>query len=359
MMDTTWQWQKEAGPRLQGSRDLDSSKLLAPCAVPLSSGAYRLFYTGLGPARPFQTCQGYILSAISEDGLNFDPEPGIRLSPLPSLPHMSHRVLASTLVQCGDGHWRMYFESRGTPDQPSVICSALSVDMLHWELEEGIRLRGPGNLGGPRYLPLPGGGGRLYCWSAEFDQGGPGRGRRLFQRVVSAATSDGLDFEFDPGFRLRDREAEYDTAGITAAEVVPPSGGGSWTMFFSAWQDVPEGTVVPVHPSQDSSAGESLSAEDFAAASIASDLAGYRSRIFVARSANGLEWERGGCVIEGGGHGQGEIDAVHAEDMSLVQIDAGRYRMYYAACDKDGNWRIASAVAREAAASSGSTPAAN
>ena len=30
--------------------------------------------------------------------------------------------------------------------------------------------------------------------------------------------------------------------------------------------------------------------------------------------------------------------------MSLVRIGSGEYRMYYAACDKDGNWRIASAV---------------
>ena len=359
MVDISWQWHKEAGARLQGSRDLDSSKLLAPCIVRLSSGAYRLFYTGLGPARPFQTCQGYILSATSEDGLTFVPEPGIRLSPRSSLPHMSHRVLASTLVRRADGHWRMYFESRGAADQPSVICSALSADMLHWELEEGIRLRGPGSLGGPRYLPLPGGGGRLYCWSAEFDRGGPGRGRRLFQRVVSAATSDGLDFEFDPGFRLCDRQSACDTAGITAAEVVPPSGGGSWTMFFSAWQDVPEGTKPPPHPSQDSSAGESPSAEDFAAASIASDLAGYRSRIFAASSSDGLQWQRGGCVIEGRGYGQEGIDAVHAEDMSLVRIAAGRYRMYYAACDKNGNWRIASAVAGDAGASTESAPGAH
>jgi hypothetical protein len=30
--------------------------------------------------------------------------------------------------------------------------------------------------------------------------------------------------------------------------------------------------------------------------------------------------------------------------MSVVPIGGGRYRMYYAACDRDGNWRIASAV---------------
>ena len=81
-----------------------------------------------------------------------------------------------------------------------------------------------------------------------------------------------------------------------------------------------------------------------AAASIACDMAGYRSRIFVARSTDGLTWKRGPCAIEGEGYlGEG-LDAVHAEDMSLIALGKGVYRMVYAACDRDGNWRIASAV---------------
>jgi hypothetical protein len=73
-------------------------------------------------------------------------------------------------------------------------------------------------------------------------------------------------------------------------------------------------------------------------------MAGYRSRIFAATSPNGLTWGNAHCVIEGAGYGGKGLDAVHAEDMSLVRIRAGIFRMYYAACDKDGNWRIASAV---------------
>lgn len=54
--------------------------------------------------------------------------------------------------------------------------------------------------------------------------------------------------------------------------------------------------------------------EDFAATSIASDMAGYRSRIFTAYSQEGLVWERerAGCVIEGGGYNSDELDAVHS-----------------------------------------------
>jgi len=344
-MGMTNQWRKESGTRLEGTRDLDRSKVQAPCIVKLPNGGFRLYYTAVGPAKPFPACQGYILSAISEDGLVFIPEPGIRLSPQPRIPHLSLRVIAPTLTQLKYGHWRMYFESRGPANQPTVICSAVSSDMLNWELEEGIRLQNPGGIGGPRYLSLPDGRGRLYCFASEFGPGGVESGQRISTSVISAVTSDGLNFDFEPGFRLRDRQTEFDSAGITAAEVIPPSDcGDGWTMFYSAWQDVPPGTKVPLHPSQDAHAVATGKSDNFAAASIASDMSGYRSRIFVAYSKDGLMWQRDCCVIEGLGYGVDGLDAVHAEDMCLIKLANGTFRMYYAACDKDGIWRIASAV---------------
>ena len=305
------------------------------------SGGFRLFYTAVGPAKPFPACQGYILSAVSDDGLVFRKEPGIRLAPEPSLSHVSLRVLAPTVTRLGDGRWRMYFEARGPASIPTTICSAVSADMLLWELEDGIRLQRPGGVGGPRYLPLPDGGARLYCCGSELGAGG----ERVSKGVISAITADGLRFELDPGYRMRDNQGDYDTSGITAAEVIPPPVDGSlWTMVFSAWQDVPPGTVVPPHPSHDTGALQSGRSQDFAAASIAVDMAGYRSRIFVAHSPDGLVWDQGECAIDGGGHSADGIDAVHAEDMSVIDVGDGTYRMYYAACDNDGNWRVASAV---------------
>ena len=159
-------WIKEDGPRLQGSRDLDSSKLQSPCIVRLPSGGYRLFYTAIGPAKPYPDCQGYILSAASKDGLTFEKEPGVRLAPQPKIPHMSLRVISPSVAACSDGRWRMYFESRGPADIPTVICSAISSDMLHWELEEGIRFQAPGGVGGVRYLALPNGRGRYCCFES-------------------------------------------------------------------------------------------------------------------------------------------------------------------------------------------------
>ncbi|NKB69688.1 MAG: hypothetical protein GKR89_21675 [Candidatus Latescibacteria bacterium] len=335
-------WRKEPGPRVSGDRPLDSAKVQAPCIVRAPEGGFRLFYTAVGPGKPFPRCQGYLLSAVSEDGLVFTEEPGIRLAPQPELDHVSLRVLAPSIAPCSGG-WRMYFEGRGPASRPPVICSAVSTDMLHWELEEGIRLQNLGGLGGPRYLPLAQGG-RLFCCSREFGPGGRLAGPKLSTSVISARTLDGLHFDIEPGYRLRDGQSDWDGAGITAAEAIVPLADGPWTLIYSAWQDVPPGTQVPPHPSQDPAAEGSL---DFAAFSIASDLAGYRSRIFVAHSGDGLSWEAGQCIVEGGGYQSADLDGVHAEDMSVIALDDGRYRMYYAACDRAGNWRIASAVNEE------------
>ena len=345
-MGVTHRWKREPGVRLQGTRPLDRSKVQAPCIVSVPSGGYRLFYTGAGPEKPFATCQGCLLSAFSNDGLNFHVETGIRLAPQPALPHMSHRVLAPTITGTSDGRWRLYFETRGNANQPTVICSALSDDMLYWEHEEGIRLQGFQGVGGPRYLSLPDGRSRLYCFASESQARGVNDGGRIRQSVVSATSTDGLNFELEPGYRLRDNQTDYDTAGITAAEVIAPrKTGDEWTMFYSAWENVPAGTEVPLHPSHNphfAMGGDEH--VDFAAASIASDMAGYRSRIFVAYSPDGFTWSDFKSVIAGEGYGATGFDAVHAEDMSLIAIGDDAYRMYYAACDTSGNWRIVSAV---------------
>jgi len=331
-------WRKEAGARIEGSRDLDRSKVQAPCIVRAPEGGYRLFYTAVGPGKPFTDCQGYVLSAVSPDGLRFEPEPGIRVAPDPALAHMALRVLAPSLTQLPDGRWRMYFEGRGRADRPTVIGSAISDDQVDWTVEPGIRL--DGGVGAPRFLPLGDGSGRLFVFRAEVVDG-----RRVGTPVVSAVTSDGLSFEMEPGYRLRDRTDTLDSAGITAAEVIPPARPGApWTMLYSAWQDLPPGVTAPVHPSLDADAVARGSSADFAAASIAADMSGYRSRILTAESEDGLTWRRSGIAIEGDGYGGREIDAVHAEDMSVIALGDGRYRMHYACCDAHGVWRVASAV---------------
>jgi predicted GH43/DUF377 family glycosyl hydrolase len=324
-------WRKEPGARVDGSRDLDRSKVQAPCIVRVPEGGYRLYYTAVGPGKPFADCQGYILSAVSDDGLRFEPEPGIRVAPDPAIPHLSLRALAPSVIAIPGG-WRMYFEARGPASRPTVICSAVSADQVSWQSEEGIRLETAHKVGAPRASVLPDGRVRLIVFRKEGDG----------TSIISATSDDGLTFAIGPTTMIRDRTDELDVVGITAAEIIP---GNPPMMVLSCWQDRPTGSAPPpLHPSLDPNAVAAGLSADFAAASIAADMSGYRSRIFIATTEDGAHWTRGPIVIEGDGYGGHDIDAVHAEDMSVIALGDGRYRMYYAACDAHGVWRVASAI---------------
>jgi hypothetical protein len=326
-----------------GSRPLDASKVQAPGAVLAPDGRVRLFYTAVGPAKPFAACQGYLLSAISDDGLAFRVEEGIRVAPRPDLEWLSLRAIAPAVFRIPGG-WRMLFEARGPATRPTVIASAVSVDQVTWELEPGIRLEAGDGVGAPRFRWLADGAGLLTCW-VRVRLAGPDGVERDTQAVMSARTTDGLAFAPDPGLRLAPFTGEHDSAGITAAEVVPPAAAGEpWWMVYSAWQDRPAGWPEPVHPAHDPDAVANGRSADFAAASIAADLSGYRSRLFLATSPDGVTYGGARLLVEGDGYGGRDLDAVHAEDMSVLELPDGTLRMYYAGCDTTGRWGVLSAV---------------
>lgn len=307
-------------------------------------GRVRLFYTAVGPAKPFAACQGYLLSAVSDDGVAFKAEEGIRLAPRPDVEWLSLRAIAPTVAVIPGG-WRLYFEARGPATRPTVIASAVSADQVHWELEPGIRFQSGEGVGAPRFRWLGDGTGLLTCW-VRTRLPGPDGVERDTQAVMSARTTDGLTFTPDPGLRLAPLTAEQDSSGITAGEVVPPAvAGGPWSMVYSAWQDRPAGWPAPIHPAHDPDAVANGRSADFAATSIAADLSGYRSRLFLATSPDGVRYEGARLLVEGDGYGGTDLDAIHAEDMSLLTMPDGTLRMYYAGCDVTGRWGILSAVA--------------
>ena len=96
-----------------------------------------MYYTGFGPGRTIDASYGYILSAVSKDGLNWSKEPGIRIDV--HGPNATHQVLCPDVIPLPDGRWRMYFEAR-VGDRPTAILSAVSTDGLQWEPEEGVRI---------------------------------------------------------------------------------------------------------------------------------------------------------------------------------------------------------------------------
>lgn len=174
------QWEKDSGSRI-----VDGS---VPYVYRLKDGRVRLYYCN----------RGGILSAVSQDGLTFSKEPGVRVSPGTGF---ETNVCDPTIVDLPDGKVRMYYKGAnnqaGGPGQSiHKIYSALSSDGLVFQ-KEGLRIDSEtsgdnGWASVPDAILLPDGRVRIYYVTAAGRQHGIG----------SAISSDGLTFEKESGIRV-------------------------------------------------------------------------------------------------------------------------------------------------------------
>ena len=295
----------EKDPRVAIELDhpLDSERILTPNVIRLPAKGYRMYYTGLGPARRDPEALGYILSASSDDAVTWNKDPDVRVDLFP--PHASARTLCPDVIPLPDGRYRMYFEAR-TTDRPTVILSAISSDGLSWEPEPGLRFGdGTWSYGTPR------------CLYIEWDDSFAVRYRLYFHRytfplvsgidagnvIISGVSSDGLLFEEEEGVRIA-QGTDRETFAVYAPEVVR-LGDNSYRMYYSGWSD---------------------------------DI---RGGIFTATSADGLGWQKHPePCIELGGQWDGDM----VSEPCVIDLDDGRSRLFYEACDDDENYRILSAT---------------
>jgi len=138
--------------------------VVSPRVLTLPGGGYRMYYSQILPragfpagANDYDNSTTRILSAVSEDGSSWRPEPGVRLSSQVGGAG-EFRVVSSEVVPVADGsRLRMYYECcLGPQSEPSTIRSAVSLDGgLVWSLEPGTRLEASGhNYSSPRILFL-------------------------------------------------------------------------------------------------------------------------------------------------------------------------------------------------------------
>jgi predicted GH43/DUF377 family glycosyl hydrolase len=136
-----------------------------------------------------------------------------------------------------DGGWRMYFE--GQPHVgPSSIMSARSDDGLEWEHEPGIRFGdGDTHYGSPRCLYVESDGRmryRLYFHSAPSL---PGPAMQSDKTIVSAISDDGLHFEREPGARIS-QTTDFENATVYAPDVLRLAD-GTYRMYYAGWSADP------------------------------------------------------------------------------------------------------------------------
>ena len=168
---------------------------VSPRVVRLADGTYRVYYTQILPragnptgANDYGNATTRILSTRSVDGVAWNPDAGVRLSPAEGGAG-DFRVVSSEVGPAADGsgRLRMYYECcPGSQGVQNSIRSAVSDDGMSWEPEPGDRLLVPGsNIMAPRILFL--GDGRLRMYLTQRGVG-----------IVSAISSDGMAFEMEP-----------------------------------------------------------------------------------------------------------------------------------------------------------------
>lgn len=291
----TW---KPTGIVIAGTTPDDDLRILCPWVLPLSDGLFRAYYMGYGTGSPPGTT-GRILSALSDDGITFVKEPGVRVDHYAGA---ELRVLSPSVLAVAGGY-RMYFEARGHGG--SFIGSAFSPDGLEFALEPGPRIAADGTaLGSPRPLVLPDGAVRLYfhTYPQPFRMG-IDRGNH----VVSAVAVDGLTFEREEGVRLPQTVEELELHAVYCAHPVS-LGGPRVRAFYGVWRDgkIGRGAIM------------TALSEDGGLSFVKSDVP---------------------CVVP-----EGE-SAGFASEPCVYRDREGRHRMVYEAEDAEGATAILGAVA--------------
>jgi len=130
------QLEYEKGPLIELEEFFEEPFLtITPFVIKLDNGKYRMFYTNVKRNKYTKILKGYIASALSDDGLNWKKEEGKRINNDTQLD--SKYSFAPNIIKVKKNQYRMYYV--GSDGGKYRILSAVSEDTLDWQKEEGIR----------------------------------------------------------------------------------------------------------------------------------------------------------------------------------------------------------------------------
>jgi hypothetical protein len=233
--DPDIRWTKDPGIAIDVRDATGDWRNLTPNVISLDNG-FRMYYTESGPGSDYRASKGRIMSAFSEDGTTWEKEQGIRLGP--NGLHANLRVVCPDVIPLPGGGYRMYIEGQARGN-PSYVVSATSEDGLNFEPDPGVRFGdGQRSYGSPRCLYLPWEAGapryRLYFHSYTYPLV---PGLESSNSIVSATSRDGLEFAIEPGVRIG-QETDMEDYSVYAAEALL-LGDGSYRMYYAGWSKDP------------------------------------------------------------------------------------------------------------------------
>ena len=232
-------WTQEAGMRQPPPPPIvGASKIMQ-----LPNGTYRMYYI----ADPDGTFRIY--SAVSNDGLTFVQEPGVRIDV--GGPCSCAHIGTPDIVPFPSGLLRMYYScglNSGVTGGP--ILSSTSTDGLSWTQETGIRLAPGGNntgldqiLADPRIETLPDGSYRMYYTGLIMPTTGP----TDLDSIFSAVSADGLTWANEPGIRLSRGAAGSSDSRIADTPKFVGLPDGTFRLYYTGYDDQGFTTILSAH----------------------------------------------------------------------------------------------------------------
>ena len=222
-------WTKEQGVRLDS--DVEGEDIAPEGGfdiVRLSNGTYRMYYTGCYQSTNLQS----ILSALSEDGLVWRKEDGVRVAGM-GAGYDDRDATDPYVLALSNGTYRMFYSCTNSWEFiPAYTSSAFSVDGINWT-KEGVRLNPGGRADGYDdwrasgsfwVVSVPGGYRMLYTGLDDS------LGRH---RILSAFSPDSLTWTKEPGVRVNLGAAEDFEGNTVEDPVLMRLENGTYRMFYT------------------------------------------------------------------------------------------------------------------------------
>lgn len=134
-------FEKESGARImpEGEPGSEESMVSDPSVISLMEDGIRMYYKGAdGPGGPGKAVHK-IFSAVSTNGLDFEKESGVRIDSEKTSDNGWASVPGAVILP--DEKVRIYYVS-GATEAEGGITSAISDDGLNFDKEEGVRIKG-------------------------------------------------------------------------------------------------------------------------------------------------------------------------------------------------------------------------
>ncbi|MFA5867844.1 MAG: hypothetical protein WC891_07800 [Actinomycetota bacterium] len=253
-------WAKEESARIDVG--------ISPDVVRLPDASWRMYYA----------VEEGIVSAISQDGLKWSKEEGVRINP--NKKSKDQRLVDNpAIIKLKEGGYRMLYEGSDATQKNFAIFSAVSTDGSTWKKEKGVRLQDTNRfdqkIAATPDVVKP----RGSSWYMYYSDGD----------TIKLAVSD------DEGESWRKRTLSGLPNACLDPSVIVMSD-GVFRMYFV----------------------KSESEEKLTGAVIIS-----------ARSTNGYDWE-----VEKGARVSADKGAIMVLDPDVVLVSLGKMRMYYTQLDK-------------------------